>query len=465
MQNMRPLLPPSRPSPRSSSHRIGGYALRVHGRLGDPSPALLYRMESGEIAIIRSARDLEQGDALGPIFFSLGILAATRVFRASAAADGCALVGFLNDLVLATGLPDSAELSLALVAAVQRLRADPSRVGLTLNMTKSAALCSGDAGARRFSPGTTIGLTAPGVPGAPVGIRFVGVPIGTEEFVRTATGIEEAGDIDRPIYALQYLPQALVASVITRSSLAPQANFEARASSPFLAADIFRHFDAKIAYMATSLASLAPPEPLPGVDRDDVLCRHPGDGGDAYSGGGCGGSSDGSDDGSGGGSSGSGEGDDDGAGRGGSGNDGGGGRGAVEAGAAAAGAAATAVAVAAVIVGATAVAAETAVPAASCGRGICSCSLTSGLTRISLACRFQRHSSRPRGLDGGGLLRPASHGGGVDYHGGPVGTSRPKVLGPVCGRQQPTRGRPKTWWVRCQSIGQPVLPNQWRRRL
>ncbi|CAN0263936.1 unnamed protein product, partial [Phaeothamnion confervicola] len=80
----------------------GGYALRVYGCLGDPPPALLYRMESGDVLTIRSAGGVEQGeqgDPLDPVFFSLGILAAMRAFRASAAANGCSLVGILDDLL------------------------------------------------------------------------------------------------------------------------------------------------------------------------------------------------------------------------------------------------------------------------------------------------------------------------------------------------------------------------------
>lgn len=140
---------------------------------------LLFQMANGEMRTIASRRGAQQGDPFGPMLFCLGLLRAQRRFCAAEHAQpiGVRQVGYIDDLGVS-----ARALTPATAAALQRLRADLLTVGIETVPAKSYALAP---------PGheptlaervllTTMGLTL----AAEGGITSVGVPIGSDEFVR-----------------------------------------------------------------------------------------------------------------------------------------------------------------------------------------------------------------------------------------------------------------------------------------
>ncbi|CAM9747163.1 unnamed protein product, partial [Phaeothamnion confervicola] len=130
--------------------RAGAYALSAYGRSDGLLPVLFYRLESGEVRVIWSASGCQQGDPLGPVFFAIAILAAMHAFRATVAASGASLVGYLDDLAV-LGMPGDSQLSRSRVAPVQQPKVDLEAVGLVLNMQKSTALSAPGVGAADLS--------------------------------------------------------------------------------------------------------------------------------------------------------------------------------------------------------------------------------------------------------------------------------------------------------------------------
>ncbi|CAN0108933.1 unnamed protein product, partial [Phaeothamnion confervicola] len=188
-----------------------------------------------------------QGDPLGPVFFTIGILAAMHAFQATFAASGASPIGYLDELAV-LGMPGDTELSPSLIAAVQQLKVDLAAVGLELNMQKSTILSPSGFGAADLSATTLAGLAMLDIPVVHDGVKVVGVPIGSDEFVRAALQAKlEEGPIDRFVQKGIELEEAQPAVAMGRKSFCPWPIYEAWTSAPVLAARVLCHCDATAA--------------------------------------------------------------------------------------------------------------------------------------------------------------------------------------------------------------------------
>ncbi|CAM9261025.1 unnamed protein product [Phaeothamnion confervicola] len=177
-----------------------------------------------------------------------------HAFGATVAAIGAFPVGYLDDLAV-LGMPCDSELSPSFVAVVQQLKVDLAAVGLEMNMQMSTAFSPPDVGAADLSATALTGLATLGVPVIHDGIKVVGVPIGSDEYVRAAleTKLEE-GPIDLFVQKRIPMEEAQPAVAMGRKSLSPRSIYEARTSAPALAAGVLRRCDAMTAFYVTNFA-------------------------------------------------------------------------------------------------------------------------------------------------------------------------------------------------------------------
>lgn len=268
--------------PEAAAHAGDAYAYITRFYGAGREAALVFGLDGHEQpGIIPSCQGVQQGDAMGPLLFSLALLPILRDF--ALAFPDLALPAYLDDLVLmALGCAahgsrtielDLERLGRALAWLKDRLR----KVGLEVNFDKTHCLLPADATTRladsagsgatgdaeaqlcslvrkhlRISPSSERAGEASSPEARDKDLLITGVPIGRPDLVRSAARrILQSRETMALASEIARCEDTQMAYTLLRMCLVPRASFLARNLGPAQADDVLRRFH------ATCVAALA----------------------------------------------------------------------------------------------------------------------------------------------------------------------------------------------------------------
>jgi hypothetical protein len=232
-----------------------------HMYAGD-APHLLYQLAAGDIRVVPSQRGAQQGDPFGPALYCCGIHAVLQQYAATAsdARSDTAACAFMDDIFGRT-----AQLDDTWLGAVRHLVADLQAVGITIRPDKSFVLApqGHTPTVEELARVRAAGLT----PAAAEGITCVGVPVGSDDFVRQVTteSIQRLNctKLARHLAAMKDHTQP--AMLLSTQSLSRRMGFLGRNVDPLLAAPAFDQYDALNLWTMEHIMG------LPGAASPDVF--------------------------------------------------------------------------------------------------------------------------------------------------------------------------------------------------
>ena len=205
-----------------TGHCLIPYLLLAYGR----QSVYLWEDEEGNVHEVQQGEGGEQGDALMPALFSLGLAGALREAQARLQ-EGELVIAYLDDLYIITA-PERARDAYNLVAGIVA-----ERCGIQPNMGKTVCWNRGNIEPplmRDLGPHVWRGGGAPDRQG----IRVLGAPLGTAAFARKF-GEERARDTAAFSDTLLNAPQTQHAWLLLYYCLVPRANHLLRQTPPSMA--------------------------------------------------------------------------------------------------------------------------------------------------------------------------------------------------------------------------------------
>ena len=216
------------------------YAVNVYAR--EEPPKLLFKMDNGETAVIRSATGVQQGCTIGPLCYSAGLLQLLEDFNARPPVAGAQVLAFIDDLLVLLP-PEHAKSAPAVEAVASWLQKRMEPLGVTLNPQKSSVLFPPDTDVGKWSEEDRAILARTQLTVAPAGVRVVGVPVGDPDYVwRTVCEIAR-GEPAALLRELTTLEDAQASFQILRLSAATRLHSLLRALPPTLTEAAALEFD------------------------------------------------------------------------------------------------------------------------------------------------------------------------------------------------------------------------------
>ena len=206
-------------------------------RCYDEVPATaVYEMDSGERRKLQCTSGVQQGDGMGPPLFSLILIPIILKLQEKYKPLGVAFKAYMDDITL--HLQDLTEET---IQAMTDLVNELAAVGIVVNRAKSLALPP---------PGHVITeeqtrlLDGVGLTVAGEGITVVGVPIGTDEYIKEfAMKVITDGGADKLAKMVPRMPDRQVANLITSLSLIQRSAYIERGIDPTLTKEACERLD------------------------------------------------------------------------------------------------------------------------------------------------------------------------------------------------------------------------------
>ena len=234
-----------------TAHKLLPYVLMAYGQ----TSYYMWRDDDGRCHVIPQGEGGEQGDALMPALFSLGLAAALQEAQRSLQPNEL-VIAYLDDLYIVT-LPERARAAYDTVTGIVA-----TRCGIRPNLGKT--VCWNHAG----------GACPPGIAelGSEVwrgaatldarGIRLLGAPLGTPEFIR-AFGAKHVAKADGLLQQILQLPDTQHAWLLLYFCLVPRFNHLLRQVPPELVRESAAAFDRLTATGLKELVQVPPHSDLP----------------------------------------------------------------------------------------------------------------------------------------------------------------------------------------------------------
>ena len=217
---------------------------------GEMSAPVFFQMESGERRKIDCSSGVQQGDAMGPALFCMPLLPVLKRTREEFEPRGVEAFAYLDDISIGM-----MEITPDTVEVVPFLQRELSNIGIAINPSKTVAL---PPKGHVPTPEQIALLEGIGVSIAERGgVQVVGVPIGTDEYVReSAMEIVRNGGAEQLARMLSRMPDKQSANLIATGSMVQWTSYRERVMNPELSLAACQKADRNTLWMLEKLLDL-----------------------------------------------------------------------------------------------------------------------------------------------------------------------------------------------------------------
>ena len=215
-------------------------------------PKLLFALDGGGLEVVESARGVQQGCNLGPLYYSAGSLKILKEFRANPPVPGARAVWFIDDITVI--LPP--ELSLDMTPLGKVTEWLQKRLGVestTLNRRKPQALLAEGVASKHMTEKQRVAMDTTGLTVARQGMRVVGVPVGTKQFQRHFLQEAVNGEPAELVRALVPMEDTQANFNILRLSATSRLSHLLRRVSPSFTCQAASNYDALVEWALASI--------------------------------------------------------------------------------------------------------------------------------------------------------------------------------------------------------------------
>ena len=201
------------------------FVAKCYGEMSAPE---FFQMESGERRKIDCSSGVQQGDAMGPALFCMPLLPVLKRTRAEFEPRGVEAFAYLDDIIIGM-----IEITPDTVEVVPFLQRELPNIGIAINPSKTVTLPpKGHVPTPEqiaLLEGISVSIAERG------GVKVVGVPIGTDEYVReSAMEVVRNGRAEQLARLLSRMPDKQSANLIVTGSMVQRISYLERVMGPEL---------------------------------------------------------------------------------------------------------------------------------------------------------------------------------------------------------------------------------------